>query len=211
MKVIHYHDESEEEKFASSVFKTTLMTLFYEWKLDTLEIRISSKDGAKLMGNCGKIFINRNNEFIRTKDELGIKAIFLERVMELILLCDGIIIEAKNDIERVVKEFLIDRLLVKNFEGLIFHKNLIEISKSDIKEPLEWFKGNLWCMVFHKVDEWSKEYLRKIIEKKNKKRFSIIFEEIEPILSEFDESIKTEEDFREAIKKITKTYEKIEK
>ena len=211
MKVVHYHDGSEEEKFASSIFKTALMTIFYEWKLDTLEIRISSKDGVELVGNCGKIFINRNNEFIRTKDELGIKAVFLERIMELILLCDGIKIEAKNEIEKIAKEFLIDRLLVKNFEGLVFHKNLVEISKSEMVEPTEWFKGNLWCMVFHKVDEWSKEYLRKIIEKKDRKKFSFIFEEIEPALSEFDESIKTEEDFREALKKITRIYDKIEK
>jgi len=211
MRVIHYHNGSEEEKFSSSIFKNTLLTLFYGWKLDALEIHISSKDGVKLVGNCGKIFINRNNEFIRAKDELGIKAVFLERIMELILLSNGIEIEAKNKVEKIAKEFLIDRLLVKNFSEIVFHKNLVELSKLEMSEPIEWFKGNLWCMVFHRVDEWSKEYLRKIIEKKNVRKFPILFDKIEQILSEFDESIKTEEDFRKAIKKITRIYGKVEK
>ncbi len=209
MKVVQIYDESKEEKFAAEIFKKILMSFIYDWKIERIEIHLSSKDSVELVGDTGKIYINRDNFFIRSMDDLGIGSIFLERVMELILLINGIGLTYSSRIQKLTKDFLIDRLLIRRFDGFIFHKNLSRLLAIKLETKDEWLEANLLCEVFYKYDDWARQYLRAIVNKKKTKGSEDITNKINMILDKFDESIKTESDFIKAMKEIEAIYNSI--
>lgn len=208
MKLRCFFLKDEKTEKAKEVFKQTVSSFVYNWKLDELDVIFCRKDLIRIKEKKGIIYIDTNNPFIESGDELGMKAIFLERIMELILASHEIIFFEDED--PIAKEFLIDRLLVEKFGDIIFHKNLRLIINTIFNNLSTWIDANFRCMVFHKIDEWSKEYLKRVIERKNENNFPLLFHQISFIVDKFDESMKERKDFEEAMKKILSLKREIE-
>ncbi len=201
MKIVQEY-ENEKEKFVLDIFKKTISSFYYQWNLERLIINFSFRNSVELKENEGIITFDKTNKFIQSKDELSIRALILESLMELVLLRSNIKIICKSSLEEVAKQTLIDRLLVKNFGDVIFHRNLITIRNLDLNKEENWIEANLRTYVFYKIDNWLVDYLERFLLKLDKEGRKLLGDEIKPILDEFDESEKKKENFEEAIKKL---------
>jgi hypothetical protein len=209
MKLIKDYEPDKRSKYFMLLFDEVFSSFYFPWRLETLEVILCEEDKVILEGKRAKIYFDKDNDFIRSMDEKGIKITILHGLYKLILKINGLDYEnfySKNEEERkiirILEDFIVDRELAKNYGDLVFYKKCYEAIKIEAKDFVGWIKANLLWLIFHGIDDWNAEFLKNIVEKRVEYLDYEFLERLCEIIEFFSEDIKTKEGIEKILTEI---------
>ncbi|GEM_PF-4854736 len=209
MKLIKDYEPDKKSKYFMILFDEVFSSFYFPWRLETLEVILCEEDKVVLEGKHAKIYFDRDNDFIRSMDEKGIKITILHGLYKLILKINGLNYEnfyIKNEDERkiirIIEDFIVDRELAKNYTDLVFYKKCYEAMKIEAKDFIGWIEANLCWLTFHGIDDWNAEFIKNIVEKRVEYLDYEFLERLCEIIEFFSEDIKTKEGIEKILTEI---------
>jgi len=201
MKLIKQYEPDKRSKYFMILFDEVFSSFYFPWRLENMEIIMGEEDKVILEDEKNaKIFFDRDNDFIKSMDEKGIKITILHNLYKLIFKIKGFDYEkiyTKNEDEKIIlkiiEDFVIDKEIAKKYPDLVFYKKCYEAMKIEVKDFIGWIRANLCWLTFYETDEWNAEFLRSIIEKKVEYLDYEFLERLSEIIDILSDDIKTKE------------------
>lgn len=175
MKIIkHYYDDRTSQE-VMKIFDRIMRSIYYNWPLEKIEIFITDLDRGDvwLDNNSARIFIGKENHFIKERDEKGIEFLLLNKIYSLILKIGGFDLsdlrEKYYNTDRLLfesfllmEDFLVNRQLAKKFPDAVFYKTFAEMSRSGGASIMDSLRMSLNRVLFYGLDKWNTGYLERI-------------------------------------------------
>lgn len=196
MKVIKYYEDDKSSRNVMKIFDRVLGSAYYNWPIDKLEVFItdSNINDSWVEGRLAKIFIGKEDHYIKNDDERGIEALLFTKIFSLLLKIRGMdtsglrqALHSNPDLFNallMVEDFAANRKAARVFPDSIFYRSFDSIHRSSPNNFIEILGVCLSCMTFHGIDKWNTEFLEKAAYSKS--RGDYIKEMTEKISSTID-------------------------
>lgn len=173
MKVIKYYEDSEASKKAMKIFDRIIGSAYYDWPLDKIEVFITDSGigDAWIEGRNAKIFIGKDNHYIKNMDEKGTEALMLTKIFSLLIKLQGLdtsnlrqTMHSEPDMFAallMIEDFLASRKAAKLFPDTIFYKSFDTVHRASAQNIVETVDICLSYLVFHGIDNWNSEFLER--------------------------------------------------
>lgn len=173
MKVIKYYNDDESSRRAMKIFDRVLGSAYYNWPIDRLEVFLtdSSIEDTWIEGRLGKIFIGRENHYIKNRDEKGVESLMFTKIFSLLMKIQGLNTselrqKMHSDSEMfdallMIEDFAANRKVAKIFPDAIFYRSFDTIHRESSGNFIELLDICLSCLTFRGIDKWNSEFLEK--------------------------------------------------
>lgn len=179
MRIAKYFENDARSKLVSMVFDRAIRSFYFNWNLDKLSIFITegSNGDAWVDGTEGKIFIGKDNHYIKEMDEGGIDLLVMQKLHLLILKMRGLDTQMlRNEFHQKdgklfdallrIENFLALREMAKKFPQAVFCHMIKEINRIDASDEMASLGLGLGWLAFYGIDQWDMDFLEKTSRKK---------------------------------------------
>ncbi len=160
MRVVkRFQKDIEHIDLVSEVFDQIIRKFYYNLFVDRIEFIVGDKNSYELKDRTAKIFLDANDEFVRSGDKRAVRALILHHLAHIIVKQRGMETDHHH-----IEDVLANREVIKNgFSDDLFYYYYQQLTrKQDIKSFKEYLDINVPWISFHGKSQNDSIFLLKL-------------------------------------------------